>query len=101
LNHSISVSGEDDVIAIFELPDNATIAALSLALAASASALVRTRTIPLLTVEEVDKALAKNPNYRAGSDARAYQPRVTCQLCSCASSRPRLISAARVINRYR
>jgi uncharacterized protein with GYD domain len=55
--------GEDDVISIFDLPDNVSIAALSLT--ASASGLVRTRTTPLLTVEEVDKALAKNPNYRA------------------------------------
>jgi hypothetical protein len=29
------------------------------------SGLVRTKTTPLLTVEEVDKALAKNVNYRA------------------------------------
>jgi uncharacterized protein with GYD domain len=55
--------GEDDVIAIFDLPDNVSIAALSLT--ASASGLVRTRTTPLLTVEEMDKALTKNPNYRA------------------------------------
>ena len=32
---------------------------------ASASGLVRTRTIPLMTVEEVDQALAKTINYRA------------------------------------
>jgi hypothetical protein len=31
----------------------------------SASGLVRTKTTPLLTVEEVDKALAKSINYRA------------------------------------
>src|SRR5215831_2832402 len=55
--------GQDDVIAIFDLPDNVAVSALSLA--ASASGLVRSRTTPLLTVEEVDKALAKNPNYRA------------------------------------
>jgi uncharacterized protein with GYD domain len=55
--------GQDDVIAIFDLPDNVAVSALSLTV--SASGMVRTRTTPLLTVEEVDKALAKNPNYRA------------------------------------
>jgi uncharacterized protein with GYD domain len=54
--------GEDDVIVIADLPDN--IAASSLSLTVSASGLVRTKTTPLLTVEEVDKALAKNINYR-------------------------------------
>ena len=55
--------GADDVIVIADLPDN--IAASSLALAVSASGLVRARTTPLMTVEEVDKALAKTSNYRA------------------------------------
>jgi uncharacterized protein with GYD domain len=55
--------GEDDVIAIFDLPDNVAVSALSLAV--SASGLVRSRTTPLMTVDEVDKALAKNPHYRA------------------------------------
>ena len=55
--------GEDDVIAIFDLPDNAAVSALSLTV--SASGMARARTTPLLTVEEIDKALAKNPNYRA------------------------------------
>jgi uncharacterized protein with GYD domain len=55
--------GQDDVIVIVDLPDN--IAASSLSLAVSASGLVRTKTTPLLTVEEVDKALAKSTNYRA------------------------------------
>ncbi len=54
--------GEDDVIVIADLPDN--IAASSLALAVAASGMVRMKTTPLLTVEEVDKALAKNINYR-------------------------------------
>ena len=51
------------MIVIVDLPDNT--AASSLSLAVSASGLVRTKTTPLLTVEEVDKALAKNINYRA------------------------------------
>jgi hypothetical protein len=50
-------------LAILDVPDNVAVAALSLA--ASASGLVRSRTTPLMTVDEVDKALAKNPNYRA------------------------------------
>ncbi len=40
---------------IFELPDN--VAAARLAIAVGASGLIRTRTTPLLTVEEVDQAL--------------------------------------------
>jgi len=55
--------GGDDVIIIVDLPDNT--AASSFSLSVSASGLVRTKTTPLLTVEEVDKALAKNINYRA------------------------------------
>jgi uncharacterized protein with GYD domain len=55
--------GQDDVFVILDLPDN--VAASALSLAVSASGLVRTKTTPLLTVEEVDKALAKNINYRA------------------------------------
>jgi uncharacterized protein with GYD domain len=55
--------GEDDVIVIVDLPDN--VAASALSLAVSSSGLVRTRTTPLLTVEETDKALAKSINYRA------------------------------------
>ena len=55
--------GEDDVIVILDMPDN--IAASALSLAVSATGLVRTRTTPLLTIEETDKALAKNMNYRA------------------------------------
>jgi uncharacterized protein with GYD domain len=46
---------EDDVVAIFELPDN--VAAARLAIAVGASGLIRTRTTPLLTVEEADQAL--------------------------------------------
>jgi uncharacterized protein with GYD domain len=51
------------VIVIVDLPDNT--AASSFSLSVSASGLVRTKTTPLLTVEEVDKALSKNINYRA------------------------------------
>jgi uncharacterized protein with GYD domain len=54
--------GHDDVYVIADLPDNATAAGLGIAV--SATGLVRTRTVALLTVEEVDGALAKNVNYR-------------------------------------
>jgi uncharacterized protein with GYD domain len=55
--------GQDDVIVILDLPDNVSASALSLAV--SASGMVRTRTTPLLTVEEVDQALKKNVQYKA------------------------------------
>ena len=55
--------GEDDVVAILDLPDNVSASALSLAV--SASGIVRTRTTPLLTVDETDQALQKSVNYRA------------------------------------
>jgi uncharacterized protein with GYD domain len=55
--------GDADVYLVCECPDNVSAAALSLA--ASASGLVRTRTVPLLTVEETDRALSKKVAYRA------------------------------------
>jgi uncharacterized protein with GYD domain len=55
--------GAADVYVICDCPDNVSAAALSLA--ASSSGLVRTKTIPLLTVEETDQALAKQTGYRA------------------------------------
>lgn len=54
--------GKNDVIAIFDVPDNVSAAALSLAV--TATGLVHTRTTPLLTVEEVDQALQKTVKYR-------------------------------------
>ena len=54
--------GEDDSYAIVDLPDNSTAAALGIAV--SAVGAVRTRTTALLTVAEVDQALAKSVNYR-------------------------------------
>jgi hypothetical protein len=45
-------------ITVLDLPDN--VAAASLVTAVGASGLVRARTTPLLTVGEMDKALAKN-----------------------------------------
>ncbi len=55
--------GEHDVICIIDLPDNVSVAALSLA--AGASGAIHTRTTALLTVEEIDKALEKSVSYRA------------------------------------
>ena len=55
--------GKYDVIVIVEAPDNVSVAAL--AIAVSASGLVRIETTTLLTVEETDKAVAKAVDYRA------------------------------------
>ena len=55
--------GGSDVYLLCDFPDNVSAAALSLA--ASSSGLVRTKTIPLLTVEETDQALARQTGYRA------------------------------------
>jgi uncharacterized protein with GYD domain len=54
--------GEEDVVTIVDLPDN--VAASAMSLAASATGLIRTRTTPLLTVEEVDKSLATAVKFR-------------------------------------
>jgi uncharacterized protein with GYD domain len=54
--------GHDDVYVVCELPDHLT--ATALALSVSATGLVHTRTIQLLTVEEADQALAKTVSYR-------------------------------------
>jgi uncharacterized protein with GYD domain len=55
--------GADDVLIILDLPDNVTAAAV--ALTTSGSGAVRVRTTPLLTVEDVDKALEVQMQYRA------------------------------------
>jgi uncharacterized protein with GYD domain len=55
--------GDHDVITVVEMPDNVSMSALSLAV--SGSGLLRTKTIPLLTVEETDKALEKSVPFRA------------------------------------
>jgi uncharacterized protein with GYD domain len=55
--------GADDAVIIADLPDNVTAAAVGLT--TSASGAVRTRTTPLLTVEEVDQALKVQTKYRA------------------------------------
>ena len=55
--------GDDDVIVIVDLPS--LVAASALSLSTSGSGAVRIRTTPLLTVEEVDRALDMKTNYRA------------------------------------
>lgn len=53
--------GGDDVYALVDLPDN--VAAAALGLAVSASGLVRTRTVVLLTPEEIDRAAQGTVGY--------------------------------------
>jgi uncharacterized protein with GYD domain len=60
--------GEDDVMVIMDLPDNIAVASFGAAVAASG--LVDARTTPLLTVEEMDKALAKKVGYRSPGSAK-------------------------------
>jgi uncharacterized protein with GYD domain len=55
--------GEHDVIAIADLPDHASTTALSLTIAASGAAGVKTTV--LITPEEVDQAAKKVVSYRA------------------------------------
>ena len=54
--------GENDVVAIIDLPDHASAAAL--ALVTSASGAVHARTTVLLTPEEIDAAGKKSLDYR-------------------------------------
>lgn len=54
--------GDDDVIAIVDLPDNASASALTIAI--SSTGLVRSKTVPLLKVEEMDDALSLVSEYR-------------------------------------
>ena len=55
--------GSDDVVVIVEAPDNIAVAAMSMSV--GSTGLVNVRTTPLLTVEEVDQALALPTKYRA------------------------------------
>jgi uncharacterized protein with GYD domain len=55
--------GAEDVVMILDLPDNIKAAALGLT-ASGSGALERVRTTPLLTVEDVDKALDVKMQYR-------------------------------------
>ncbi len=55
--------GDDDFLAIAELPDNA--AALAIAATVGASGSVSVKTTVLMTAAEVDEALARRTAYRA------------------------------------
>ncbi|MFI5421146.1 MAG: GYD domain-containing protein [Nitrososphaerales archaeon] len=55
--------GDHDVYGVAELPDNTSAAAVSGVI--NASGAVAIKLIPLITVEEVDQAVKKMPQYRA------------------------------------
>jgi len=55
--------GESDAIVIIDAPDHATVASASLTI--NASGAVRTKTVVLLTPEEIDQATKKNTTYKA------------------------------------
>jgi uncharacterized protein with GYD domain len=57
------VFGEDDVVVIVDMPDNTSVAALSLRVSAAGGATSSVRV--LLTPEELDAAVKKNVDYRA------------------------------------
>jgi uncharacterized protein with GYD domain len=57
------VFGDDDVIIVVDLPDNASMAAVSLAVSAAGGATSTVRV--LLTPEEIDTAVHKTIDYRA------------------------------------
>ena len=63
LNEIYYTFGDKDVILLLDMPDNASVAAF--AITAAATGLVRVKTTPLLTVEDVDTAIGKNVQYRA------------------------------------
>ncbi len=54
--------GDTDAYVVADMPDHASVAAISLALAASGGATARTTV--LLTPEEMDQATRKTPTYR-------------------------------------
>jgi uncharacterized protein with GYD domain len=53
--------GPDDGVAIYDLPDN--VAAASLSIAANAAGHVHLSITPLMTVEEMDRAIDKSAKY--------------------------------------
>jgi uncharacterized protein with GYD domain len=54
--------GETDVLGVFDIPDQADAAALSLMI--NSSGAVKLRLTPLLTCEDLDAAAARTPSYR-------------------------------------
>lgn len=57
--------GEDDAYVIADLPDNAAAARYGIAVSGMGS--VHTKTVALITPEEIDTVLANNVNYRQPS----------------------------------
>ncbi|MFZ0593921.1 MAG: GYD domain-containing protein [Bryobacteraceae bacterium] len=55
--------GDTDAFVLCDFPD--TVSAASLSIAVAAAGLVKIKTTPLLTIEEMDKALGKSVTYRA------------------------------------
>ena len=55
--------GDDDILVIADLPDNAAAAAIGIAVGASGAA--TTKTVVLLTPEEIDSASSRTVGYRA------------------------------------
>ena len=55
--------GDTDVLGVFDVPDQASAAALSLMINSSGNVDVRLK--PLMTVEDIDEAAKKTPSYRA------------------------------------
>ena len=55
--------GENDAFVLIDAPDHATVASASLAI--NASGAVRTKTVVLLTPEEIDQAIKKSTTYNA------------------------------------
>jgi uncharacterized protein with GYD domain len=55
--------GENDAYVIVDAPDHATVAAASVAI--NATGAVTSKTVVLLTPEEIDQATKKTVNYRA------------------------------------
>jgi len=54
--------GDYDTVIIVDAPDNVSVAALSFGVCSTG--LARTRTTPLLTIEETDKVVAKAVSYK-------------------------------------
>jgi uncharacterized protein with GYD domain len=55
--------GETDVLGVFDIPEQADAAALSLTINSTGSVNVHLK--PLMTVEDLDEAAKKSPSYRA------------------------------------
>ena len=55
--------GDNDAYVIVDAPDYATVAAASIAI--NASGAVRTKTVALLSAEDIDNAVKRTVNYRA------------------------------------